>query len=32
LKEKIEKAIPNRIRYFDSKNFNMYPIEQKDER
>ena len=32
LKEKIEKAIPNRIRYFDNKNFNMYPMEQKDER
>ena len=32
LKEKIEKAIPNRIGYFDNKNFNMYPMEQKDER
>ena len=32
LKIKIEKAIPNRIRYFDNKNFNMYPMEQKDER
>ena len=32
LKEKIEKAIPNRIRYFDNKNFNIYLMEQKDER
>ncbi|MDP6169104.1 MAG: hypothetical protein QF780_03775 [Candidatus Marinimicrobia bacterium] len=27
LKEKIERAIPNRIRYFDEKNFNMHPLE-----
>ena len=26
LKEKIESAIPNRIKYFDSQNFNMYPL------
>lgn len=26
LKETIEKTMPNRIRYFDEKNFNMYPI------
>ena len=32
LKEKIEKTIPNRIRYFDNKNFNMYPMEQKNEK
>ena len=26
LKAKIESAIPNRIKYFDTQNFNMYPI------
>ena len=26
LKVKIESAIPNRIKYFDTQNFNMYPI------
>ena len=25
--EKIEKAIPNRIEYFDKKTFKMYPVE-----
>jgi len=27
LKKTIENAIPNRIKYFDSQNFNMYPIQ-----
>ena len=27
LKKTIESAIPNRIKYFDSQNFNMYPIQ-----
>ena len=27
LKKKIEDAIPNRIKYFDDQNFNMYPIQ-----
>ena len=27
LKDSIEKAIPNRIKYFDAQSFNMYPIE-----
>jgi len=27
LKDSIENAIPNRIKYFDSKNFNMHPIQ-----
>ena len=27
LKKKIEDAIPNRIKYFDDQNFNMYPID-----
>tara|TARA_Y100000768_G_C23984553_1_gene687937 strand:+ start:2850 stop:3617 length:768 start_codon:yes stop_codon:yes gene_type:complete len=27
LKKKIEEAIPNRIKYFDDQNFNMYPID-----
>ena len=27
LKLKIENAIPNRIKYFDSKKFDMYPVE-----
>ena len=27
LKTMIESAIPNRIKYFDSQKFNMYPIE-----
>ena len=26
LKDSIEKAIPNRIKYFDAQSFNMYPI------
>ena len=26
LKKTIEDAIPNRIKYFDEQNFNMYPI------
>ena len=26
LKKKIEDAIPNRIKYFDDQEFNMYPI------
>ena len=28
LKEKIELTIPNRIKYFDEKDFNMYPIKK----
>ena len=28
LKEKIEITIPNRIKYFDEKDFNMYPIKK----
>ena len=31
LKKKIEQAIPNRIRFFDEKNFNMYPMELENE-
>mgnify|MGYP001166520436 FL=1 len=27
LKKRIEEAIPNRIKYFDEQNFNMYPIQ-----
>ena len=27
LKKRIEDAIPNRIKYFDEQNFNMYPIQ-----
>lgn len=27
LKDSIEKAIPNRIKYFDSKSFDMYPVQ-----
>jgi hypothetical protein len=26
LKDKIESAIPNRIQYFDSQSFNIYPV------
>ena len=26
-KKRIEDAIPNRIKYFDEQNFNMYPIQ-----
>ncbi len=32
LKRKIERAIPNRIKYFDSMNFDMYPIKKDDKK
>ena len=28
LRDSIESAIPNRIKYFDAQNFNMYPLER----